>query len=194
MNILDAENHVIDAECSIDVLKENLCIVVESSGGGNPTKGILRRNPEYNKLLSVLFQRLSESKVNITKIVLDSTKVANIPIEDRTAELSVPYPIDLSRLDIESFRKEVQRVISLMHRSADAKKGGNAQKRIRICIDRNVDSESLIFDSSQKHLGQEIPEITVSLNETEKEYIRAARIGQGQFRKVSSRRMEVVAQ
>ncbi|NJN46379.1 MAG: hypothetical protein HC808_07785 [Candidatus Competibacteraceae bacterium] len=70
-----------------------------------------------------------------------------------------------------------------MHRAPDAKKGGNAQKRIRICIDRNVDSESLIFDSSEKHLGQELPEITVSLNETEKEYIRTARIGQGQFRK-----------
>nr|WP_320114040.1 HNH endonuclease [uncultured Desulfuromonas sp.] len=183
MNILDMENQVINAECSMSVLEGDQSVVIESSGGGNPSKGIPRRNPEYNKLLSVLLARLKQSRVRITKVVLGSTKVADIPVNERIAELSVAYPIDLTYVDIEEFRKEIQRVIAGMHRAPDAKSGGNAQKRIIICIDRNVDPESLVFDSGEKLQNQEFPEINTSLSETEKAYIRTARIGQGQFRK-----------
>jgi len=182
MNLLDSEGQVIDAECSIDILEGASCVVVESSGGGNPAKGVSRRNPDYNKLLSVLLRRLSDSEIKITKIVLDSAKVMDLAIDDRTAKLKTSYPVDLSKIDIEKFRIELQREISLMHRSPTAKKGGNAQKKIRVCLDRKVNFDRIVFPG--QYDGEKQAPIVVSvLNKTEREYLSAARIGQGQFRK-----------
>jgi hypothetical protein len=183
MNLVDRKNRVLDAECSIDVFEGAPCVVVESSGGSNPSRGVVRRNPDYNKLLMALFERLAMSRVKITKVVLDSAKVANIPIAERVAKLTTPYPVDLESVDIDTFRKELQHEISLMHRSPSAKKGGNAQKKIRIVLERNIDVERLVFPREHKEWGQEPPVVTSGLNETQKQYMLTARVGQGEFRK-----------
>jgi len=101
MFLLDDQNKIVDAEYSLDLFEESPCVVIESSGGANPARGIKRRNPDYNKLLSLVFRRLAVSGIQITQVVLDSSKVSNIPVEERIAILDKSYPVDLESIDIE---------------------------------------------------------------------------------------------
>ena len=183
MYLFDDKKELVDAEFSLDHVDAEHCIVVESSGGSNPARGVKRRNPEYNKLLSILLSRLAQSKVRITRVVLDSAQVATVPVHDRIAELDTPYPVDLSGLDVEEFRKMLGRKIAAMHRDPEATQGGNAQKRIRICLDRPVRPEQLVSASAEQTPPNKVFDYAPGLDETEKEYLRSARIGQGGFRK-----------
>jgi hypothetical protein len=121
--------------------------------------------------------------VLFTRVVLDSSKVANIPVNERVAVLDRPYPVNLASCDIEEFRKMLQRTIAMMHRAPDANKGGNAQKKIRICLNEALAADVLIFESGETHIEGEVPTYAPGFTETEKEYIGTARIGQGQFRR-----------
>lgn len=178
----DDNNTLVDSEFSLDLLDDSPCVIVESSGGANPARGVTRRNPEYNKLVGLLLRRLAENNTRLTAVVLDSSRVADIPISDRTATLDQPYPIDLSAVDIDDFRRTLGRAIAMMHRSPDAKSGGNAQKRIRLCLDRPVSPDELAtkYENSDQSGIDHAP----GLSETEKAYIQKARVGQGQFRKL----------
>jgi len=182
MYLLDDQNRIVDAECGLDVFEGSPCVVVESSGGANPARGVKRRNPDYNKLLSLIFTRLALSGIEITRVILDSNKVSDIPIEDRVANLDRPYPVDLTSTDIEDFRKMLQREIALMHRDPSATKGGNAQKRIRICLSKPISADQLLTQSGSAVSPDKIPAHAPGINETEKEYLSTARVGQGQFR------------
>ena len=183
MYLLDDNSQIIEAECSFDQVEGFPCVVVESSGGANLARGVKRRNPDYNKLLKVLFQRLAASGIRIDRVVLDSSKVSNMPVEKRIAKLPVPYPVDLSSVEIDGFRKSLQREIALMHRDPSATKGGNAQKRIRILTDIPIDPQRLISVQGGQDDAATLDEFAPGLTETERSYLRSARIGQGQFRK-----------
>ena len=89
-----------------------------------------------NKLLNILFSRLARSGTRITRVVLDSEKVADLPVSERVAKLDIPSPVNLSEVDVDEFRRMLGRKIAAMHRDPDATQGGNAQKRIRLCLDR----------------------------------------------------------
>jgi hypothetical protein len=178
----DDNNTLVDSEFSLDLLDDSPCVIVESSGGANPVRGVTRRNPDYNKLVGLLLRRLASSNTRVTAVVLDSSRVSDIPIPDRTATFEQPYPIDLSAVDIDDFRRTLGRAVAMMHRAPDAKSGGNAQKRIRLCLDRPVSPDELAanYGNSDHNGNDHAPGLT----ETEKAYIQKARIGQGQFRKL----------
>ncbi|MEJ7591179.1 MAG: HNH endonuclease [Planctomycetaceae bacterium] len=183
MFLLDDDNKLVDSEFSLDIIDESPCLIVESSGGANPARGVTRRNPDYNKVLGLLLQRLAAAATRITAVVLDSNRVANVAISDRIATLESPYPVDLSSLHIDEFRRTLGRAMALMHRARDAKSGGNAQKRIRICLDRPVAPEQLLTASADPEVAKRIPaDHAPGLTETERAYIQKARLGQGQFR------------
>ncbi len=183
MYLLDARNMVVDSEFSLDTLEDKLCIVIESSGGANPTRGVKRRNPDYNKLVGLIFQRLKMADVCITGIVLDSLPVADLPVSERTAEIDRPYPIDLSAIeDIDDLRRTVGRAIAVMHRAPNANSGGNAQRRIRICLDKKVPPEKLLAENANVELANDAADFAPGHTNTEKMYLRNARLGQGQFR------------
>lgn len=182
MFLRDDDNEIVEAECSFDQFEGAPCIVVESSGGANPARGVKRRNPDYNKLLGLLLYRLAKTGAQISRVVLDSSKVSAIPVEQRVANLVMPYPIDLNSVDIENFRKMLQREVAQMHRDPNAKQGGNAQKRIRICLSNSVDVNQLI--SAVEGIAEPTEEaFAPGLTETERNYLRSSRLGQGQFRK-----------
>jgi hypothetical protein len=182
MYLRDDSNRIVEAECSFDQFEGAPCIVVESSGGANLARGVTRRNPDYNKLLSLLLYRLAKAGTQITRVLLDSSKSSTTPIEQRVANLPVPYPIDLTSVDIEDFRKMLQRKVSQMNRNPNATRGGNAQKRIRICLSKFVDPDELI--SAVESISEPAAEVFApSLSETERDYLRSSRLGQGQFRK-----------
>lgn len=183
MYLLDEKKELVDAEFSLGLVDSDHCIVVESSGGANQARGVKRRNPDYNKLLSALFSRLAQAKIRISRVVLDSERVATVPVQDRVAELDTRYPVDLSGLDVEEFRKMLGRKIAAMHRDPEAIRGGNAQKRIKICLERPVQPEQLVSSSAEYIYPEPVIDYAPGLDETEREYLRSARIGQGGFRK-----------
>ncbi len=184
MYLRDINNAVIDSEFSLDVLDGAPCVLIESSGGASPSQDRSRRNPEYNKLLSNLFQRLATLRVEITGIVLDSKRVTDLPIADRMVEANSQYPVDLSNIDIESFRISVGRAIATMHQAPSATKGGNAQKRIRVLLNRVVKPEELC-SVNQTNIDSldDLSICKTNLSPTEREYLTTARIGQGDFRR-----------
>lgn len=183
MYLLDENNAPVDAELSLDLVDFEICVVVESSGGANPKRGVKRRNPEYNKLLNILFSRLAGEGIRITRVVLDSEKVADLPVSERVAKLDGPYPVSLEGVDVNEFRKMLGRKIAAMHRDPNATQGGNAQKRIRICLEKPVTPEQLMAGPGKATLVDQVPDYLPGLGETEREYLRAARRGQGDFRK-----------
>jgi hypothetical protein len=180
MFLLDDNNELIDSEISIDLLDDVPCVIIESSGGANPARDISRRNPDYNKLVEVVLKRLAACNIHIIAVVLDSSRVSNIPIADRTIHLDQPYPIDPSLTDIVELRRAIGRAVSEMHRDPHAKKGGNHQKRVRLCLSRFVNCADLSprNENNSNCFFDHAP----SLNETEKDYIHKARLGQGKFR------------
>jgi hypothetical protein len=183
MYLLDDNHQPVNAEFSLSLVDCEQCIVVESSGGSNSSRGVKRRNPDYNKLLHILFARLANSQVRLTRVVLDSQKVANLPIDERIAELAAPYPIDLTTLDVDGFRKGLGRRVAEMHRDPAAKSGGNAQKRIRICLENPISPDRLVVGPGDTSSPEDVPDGPPEQEETEREYLQSARRGQGEFRK-----------
>lgn len=180
MHLLD-DGRIVDADFSLDFLNAEPCLIVESSGGANKS-GRPRRNPEYNRLVSLLLERLAGLKVRITRVVLDSAKVSAAPLEDRLVSLDSPYPVDPSQVDTEELRKSIGRGLASMFREPDTSRSGNAQKRFRICLERAVSIEELDRVSGDgSGLASDIT-LVPGLTETERVYLRAARIGQGDFR------------
>lgn len=190
MYLLDEMENIVDAELSLGVIDSEHCIIVESSGGSNPNRGIIRRNPQYNKLLSLIFMRLNHAGIQISKIVLDSERVANLPVSERTVLLDFPYPVDLSTVDLEKFRKMVGRKIAAMHRHPNATKSGNNQKRLRICLSEKITPEQLMFGNEKVIMTDTIIDHMPTIIETEREYLRLARCGQGRFRETLIKRYD----
>ena len=183
MYLLDFENHIIDSEISLDVFKGVPCLVVESSGGGNRSKGLKRRNPDYNKLLETICRRFATLGVNITNILLDSHKVRHLPDAQRTILLERPYPFSPAEFEPTAFRLMVQRQVATMHRASSAEGRGNSQRRLCICIDRKLSLDELgTLDEVQSEALFNAEFYSLNVSETEREVLRLARIGQGQFR------------
>ncbi|MDA7869307.1 HNH endonuclease [bacterium] len=183
MYLRDDDGILVESEFSFGTESGFPCVIIESSGGSKHSAGIKRRNAEYNTLLNILFQRILNVGAQITQIILDSRLVASLPVGERIAQLDQEYPIDLAKVEVDEFRRMVGRAIATMHRKSGAESGGNAQKRIRICLDRIVSSSSLITHNGAGWMDDEIVDYAPGVDETEREYLRKARVGQGKFRK-----------
>lgn len=182
MYILDDTGKVIDAECSLHIQNSICSLVIESSGGADRTAGIVRRNPEYNKLVSVLLHRLAHHGACITRVELISRRTATVPAAARVVQLGILYPVHLSHNDVEEFRKKIGRAVATMHRTPLAKGSGNAQKRLRICLDRYVDPGQLMFSTDGNPEVDGALILPSGIGNTERMQLTSARLGQGQFR------------
>jgi hypothetical protein len=184
MYLRDNNSMVIDSEFSLDVLDRTPCVVIESSGGASQTQDRPRRNPDYNNLLRHLLQTLATLEVDIAGVILDSRRVAELPLSDRIVQTDFPYPIDLSDVDLEALRMSIGRSVASMHQAPNATKGGNAQKRIRILLSRIVKPEELVCTPENSVVSKDgLTDFEHRLSQTEREYLSTARIGQGEFRK-----------
>lgn len=182
MYLYDAANNLVDAEFSIDTFNGFPCFVVESSGGEDKKRGTNRRNPDYNELVRLLLSRIRKTGAKLQAIYLDSKPVQKRPYDKRVVDLDLSYPIDLTHLDVESIRTQIGNRVSKMYQKEDAKKGGNAQKRIRICLDRFIDLGTLLTDAFNNDLEAKVDSGTTTLTETERDYVSRSRIGQQKFR------------
>jgi HNH endonuclease len=183
MYLLDESGRPVDAEFSLDVVDSEPCVVVESSGGSSPSRGVKRRNPDYNRLLNILFARFAGAGIRVVRVILDSKNVQGVPIAERVAALDIPCPVDLGKVNVDKFRKMLGRKIAGMHRDPEAIQGGNAQKRIRIVLERPALVPELLVGPDKPTPGADDIDFAPGLTTTEREYLRMARVGQGGFRK-----------
>lgn len=182
MYLFDDSGRLVDSEFSLDVDSGRTCVVIESSGGANPNAGVERRNPHYNALVNILLTRIGRSGALIRRVVLESKIVEGLSIEERTAHLDVPYPIRVNESEVDELRRMIGRTIAGMHRAEGAKSRGNAQKRIRICLDKTLDADAFIGRECDAREEFTVDNHAPGLSETERIYLRRARIGQGGFR------------
>lgn len=182
MFLLNENGNIVNAECSLSLFGGIPNVTVESSGGESKGRNVERRNPDYNKLLSLILKRLALAGIKITGVVLASKKVTHLPVVERLVQLDQPYPIDPALTDIDELRRMIGREVARMHQDPTATRGGNAQKRIQICLDRPVSVEQLELRQSVENKVEVLEEYAPGLNETEKASLRMARIGQGRFR------------
>jgi hypothetical protein len=181
MYIFDDDNKIVNSEFSVDWFDGNPCIIVESSGGASKSKRSAPRNPDYNKLLTLLFRRLAAIGAKFTSVILDSSRVSEIPVSDRIVKLTEPYPADLKSYDSDELRRMIQREAARMHRAPEATTGGNTQKRIRICLDKSLTIES-ILNSLNGGFENADDSAYPGITDTERKTLQNARIGQGRFR------------
>jgi hypothetical protein len=179
MNLRDENGAVVNADFSLAFTDGRPSIIVESSGGASPKSGRGRRNPHYNNLMSLLLRRLANQQIAIESIVLDSAKVADLPISERIAKIEFVYPIKPWQSDVEEVRKSIGRAIAKMHKASGTESSGNAQKRIALCLSAPITAVNLALSEDEDLAASEF---VTSLTSTEKEYISKARIGQGKFR------------
>ena len=141
--LVDDSGMLVNARFDLSESHSDPFVIVESSGGANRTSQTSRRNPDYNKLVRILFERLAAMDVLVNAVILESAKVSNLQIKDRTVQLDNPYPVDLKTVDIEEFRKLIGKKISSMHQAPGIKRLGNSQKKIKIRFSRKVNAREL---------------------------------------------------
>jgi hypothetical protein len=116
---------LLDANFSIESTGDEFDLIIESWGGPN-SNGRLRRNPDYNRALELLLDRLGRIEAKIQLCMLDSRPAQLQPLSDRQLDLPEhPYPIPLSGInDFNALRLQI--------RGAQRAVGGNGGSRIRI--------------------------------------------------------------
>lgn len=169
MYIKDQDNKTINAEFSISLFEEKYSLIIESRSG-TPN-----RNPDYNKLLEELLFRLKENGLTINAVFLASRSNENLEKWHRRIEIeNHPYPISTNTINLDEFRKALQKGVA--KKESKAKSGGNGQKRIEIVI--NEAANNVFVDNELEIDYGSIENIDI----TERESIIKSRIGQGTFR------------
>jgi hypothetical protein len=128
------DGRTIDAEFVVETLDGRPTVVLESAGG---TKGTAAaRNTEYVQGLDVLIERLAALGAQLTSVYLDTAQTKDLPVEQRTLKLGMPFPIDLGLVQPAALRAQMVKAMSGTGRSEDAGSGGgNPRRRIRLLLD-----------------------------------------------------------
>ena len=180
MKLLSDTNEIVNAEFSFSSFGGLFSIVVESSGGGTATRE--RRNPEYNKLVSIILARLQKLDVEIVDVYLESSKYQNLTDDQRKIELSHSVPFGLGGKDVDGIRKEIGRGLAKKLQADGVLSNGNAQKRFRIDLSRSITQDEIISDVPGQSQAVEEKILQSTEQETDGLALVKARIGQGKFR------------
>ena len=117
---VDNDGQLLDATFEL----EKSTLILHSRGGA---KGKNARNPDYGKALKLLLERLYLATLPVSRAWVDSSRVQNLPIEDRLILSS----IDQGLPPLEAF-KQMSAAMKDVGRSSDAGSHGNPTRRIRI--------------------------------------------------------------
>lgn len=180
MKLLSETNEIVNAEFSFSSFRGLFSIVVESSGGATATRE--RRNPEYNKLVSIILARLQKLNVEIVGVHLESSKYQSLADEQRRIELSHSVPFGLGGIAVEELRKEIGRGLAKKLQATGVVSHGNAQKRFRLDLSRSITQDEIISDVPGQSQAIEEKILQSTEQETDGLALVKARIGQGKFR------------
>lgn len=133
----DAEGVPLDATFEIDRASDEVAIVYHARGGTQGTKASL--NADYASGLLAVLSRLKNLGVRLVDMRLDSKRVQQQPIEQRSLKLrgDRAYPIDLRH---EDDLDELRRAISHAQ-------GSNPTRRIRLVLDGDRPELDRLFES-----------------------------------------------
>lgn len=152
MRMVANDGSTLDAEFRSSLTNSGFDIVMESRGG--PTRQRPPRNPDYNKVLRLLLERVSRIDAVIRVAAVDSARTRKLPAGDRTLRSDLlKYPITVGEgTDLGLLRRELTKPQAAIGRAPGAKGPGNMSKRIRISFDWNrrrlriEDLEQLLVD------------------------------------------------
>jgi hypothetical protein len=161
----------------------NPSILVQSKSGSENSKK-KGRNLDYRIGLEVLFQRLGDCNIVITKIVIENVS-SGLDELQRTVQLNYPIILaDKSREDIEKIRASIGTKVSGTARSTRATgPGGNNERCIRLFLkaeNSTLPDESFIYGQTNQ------PFINIEKLNNERKRVLALitnRQGQPKFRK-----------
>jgi hypothetical protein len=118
-----------DAEYLIEADGGHLALIMESRSGMSGRRA--PRNPDYNRVLTILLARLGKLDAVLVDALVDSrhTQDLGVPEEERRL-IQVPVRLALE-LDADALRRRLGTAQAKIAQAADATKGGNSTKRIR---------------------------------------------------------------
>ena len=166
--LLDESTNELDAEFDLAFEQGSLRIVLHARGGSQSAGG--RTNPDYERLLQLLLERLKIAGCQLLDVRLASRQVAHLPAIRRRIELrDFPFPVDLGGLTtVVDLRYAIRRAAVTAHSKAPIATHGNATRRIEIIASCPMAPGSMV---DFLHRGTNIP--TGSLGEHEAEDDRA---------------------
>ena len=118
--LVDNDGQLLDATFEF----EESALILYSRGGA---KGGNARNPDYGKTLKLLLERLHLAALLVTRAWVDSSKVRDLPVEDRLILSSA----DQSLSPLEAF-KRMSAAMKGIGSNSDMNSHGNSTRRIRI--------------------------------------------------------------
>lgn len=180
MKLLSEKDEIVNAELSFSSICGVFSIFVESSGGGTATR--VRRNPEYNKLVSIILARLQKRNIKILGVYLESRKHQSLSDAERRIELSHSVPLSLDGIDVDALRKEIGRGLAKTLQVGGIVSNGNAQKRFRLDISRSITPDEIISEVPEQAQAAKEKIFQSTAQETDGLALVKARIGQGRFR------------
>ena len=127
---LDDEGNPLDATYSID----NGDLILHSRGGAKTAGG---RNVDYGRALRLLLKRIRKSDIGLAKILVDSSRTANLPVDQK----SIFSPSDSGLEDKKLFTLLSRRMAKVGQKPGTA--SGNQTKRIRFIFAENLPKEFL---------------------------------------------------
>lgn len=133
MQPFDAAGNVLNARYSVIPDGTRVALIMESrSGRAAATPG---RNADYNPALAILLERLGRLDATLADALVDTrrTQMLGTPEAERRI---ITGPIRLAQVpDVEALRVRMGTAQAKVAQTADATKGGNSTKRIRLVLD-----------------------------------------------------------
>ena len=133
MHLVDEHSRTMDAEYLVEADGGYLALIVESRSGisGRRTP----RNPDYNRVLTILLARLGMLNAVLVDALVDSRHTQDLGLPEADRRL-IQSPIRLAlEPDADALRRRLGTAQTKIAQAPDATKGGNSTRRIRLRVD-----------------------------------------------------------
>jgi len=133
VQLVDDHGRVMDAEYLIEADGGHLAVIMESRSGMSGRRA--PRNPDYNRVLTILLARLGKLNAVLVDALVDSRHTQDLDVPEAERRL-IQAPIRLAlEPDADALRRRLGTVQAKIAQAPDATKGGNSTKRIRLRVD-----------------------------------------------------------
>jgi hypothetical protein len=132
VHLVDDHDRVMDAEFLVEADGGHFALIMESRSGAS--SGRAARNPDYNQVLTILLARLGRLNAVLVDALVDSRYTQELGLSEADRRF-IQAPVRLAlEPDPEALRRRLGTAQAKVAQAADATKGGNATKRIRLRV------------------------------------------------------------
>ncbi|MDX2064102.1 MAG: hypothetical protein SFX74_00005 [Fimbriimonadaceae bacterium] len=124
----------VDATVRFAVSGSDWTLTFESRGGSASSGTAV--NPDYARALELVLERFGTLGATLIRAYLDTDRVRDHAENDRMIAVEgMPYPVRLTGVNADEFRRKLQRAAAAMFRAPDAAPtGGNPTRRITLIV------------------------------------------------------------